>query len=347
MIEINKNSKVLQDDITAALSESFDYSFDGNTSFECVVPDFPKDYQIGLIVGPSGSGKSTILNSIGDCINFNWNNDMAIASHFKDAEEAQDKLCGVGFNSVPSWFKPYSALSTGEKFRADLAITIGDNSCIDEFTSVVDRAVAKSCAFSVSRLIRKEKISRVTFATCHYDVAEWLQPDWIYDTMTSKLSLRGSHRQPERTIELYPCNTDAWPIFSKHHYLTQDINKSSRCWFATWEGQAVGFVAAIAFPSGTVKNAFRGHRTVVLPDYQGLGFGVRISDAVAEIFIQSGHRYFSKTAHPRMGGYRNNSKLWRPTSKNMKVRGDSGDKKKLKWQIRKVFSYSHEYIGAS
>jgi GNAT superfamily N-acetyltransferase len=113
----------------------------------------------------------------------------------------------------------------------------------------------------------------------------------------------------------------------------------------------IGFSSALAFPNGNFKNAWREHRTVVLPDYQGMGVGVRISDAVAEIFVSDGCRYFSKTVHPRMGEYRNNSVLWAATSKNMKARADYlTTKTKTKEDGHKHrhagrVAYSHEYIG--
>ena len=69
------------------------------------------------------------------------------------ANEAIDKLTAVGLNSVPSWVRPYEVLSTGEKFRADLSRRLKDNAVIDEFTSVVDRNVAKSCCVSISKYI--------------------------------------------------------------------------------------------------------------------------------------------------------------------------------------------------
>jgi ABC-type ATPase with predicted acetyltransferase domain len=52
-------------------------------------------------------------------------------------------------NSVPSWYKPYQVLSNGEKFRADLARKLKSNTVIDEFTSVVDRTVAKAASVSL------------------------------------------------------------------------------------------------------------------------------------------------------------------------------------------------------
>ena len=88
-------------------------------------------------------------------------------------------------------------------------------------------------------------------------------------------------------------------MFKDHHYLDGNINKASRCYVGVWEGNVVAFGATITMPSGTLKNAWRGHRTVILPDYQGMGLGVRFSDAVAQIHLDEGHRYFSRTAHLR------------------------------------------------
>jgi GNAT superfamily N-acetyltransferase len=147
-------------------------------------------------------------------------------------------------------------------------------------------------------------------------------------------------------------------MFRHHHYLNYDINRGARCWITTWKGIPVGFSSAIAFPSGTVRNAWREHRTVVLPEFQGLGIGVRISDTVGEMFLSQGCRYFSKTSHPRMGEYRNRSPLWKATSKNgisrkdyliegqpsPKARPGMGKNENLTRHAMRV-CYSHEYIG--
>jgi GNAT superfamily N-acetyltransferase len=221
---------------------------------------------------------------------------------------------------------------------------------IDEFTSVVDRNVAKSCANSIRRYVDQKNIKGLVFASCHYDIIEWLRPDWVFDTSSGRLTARGYERRPEIVLEMLPCSTEAWTMFRNHHYLDGNINKGARCWIAVWDGTPVGFSAALSFPNGNLKNAWRGHRTVVLPDYQGLGLGVRISDATAEIFVGQGCRYFSKTAHPRMGEYRNRSLLWKPTSKNERTREDYGKGRStyeegymMKHAHR--FCYSHEYIG--
>jgi GNAT superfamily N-acetyltransferase len=109
-------------------------------------------------------------------------------------------------------------------------------------------------------------------------------------------------------------------------------------------------MSALAMPG--VKNAWRGHRTVVLPDYQGIGIGVRCSDAVASMFVADGKRYFSKTSHPRMGLYRESSKLWKPTTKNRVIRNDYKSSRKTKEHRYKLshahrVCFSHEYIGVN
>ena len=336
---------IIQDEITASISSSFDFDFEGTSEFVVpIIGDVPEDYLIGLIVGPSGSGKSTLLKTFGKEFFPEWEENMAIVSHFEDADEAHTKLAAVGLNSIPSWFKPYSILSTGEKFRANLARKLMSGCIVDEFTSVVDRSVAKSCSYAIKRFADSNDLDGMVFASCHYDIVEWLNPDWVFDTLTSKLSIRGSVQRPTIKLEVLPCGHEAWPIFRDHHYLSENLNKSGRHWLCIWESVAVGFTSAMTFPSGTLTKAFREHRTVVLPDYQGLGIGVRLADAIGEIHLGEGKRYFSKTAHPRMGEYRNRSSLWRATSKNMTARILNPQLARL-WDVRERFSYSHEYIG--
>lgn len=136
-------------------------------------------------------------------------------------------------------------------------------------------------------------------------------------------------------------------MFKDHHYLDGNVNKASRCYIGVWEGHVIGFGATVTMPSGTLKNAWRGHRTVILPDYQGMGIGVRFSDAIGQIHLDQGHRYFSRTSHPRMIAYREASKLWKPTSKHKKLRTDIKHEKIYNnhYADNKRVCGSFEYIG--
>lgn len=351
-------TKVILDKFTDEITKCFDYNFNGESAFECWTKPDVKDFQIGLIVGSSGSGKTTLLKEFGNIETIEWDNHKSIASNFSTPKEAIDKLGAVGLNSIPTWCKPFNALSNGEAFRADLARRLKDNAIIDEFTSVVDRNVAKSCSVSISKYIRTNNLKNIVFATCHKDIIEWLQPDWVFDTDNGELTPRGSLRQrPEIKLDIYETDYKTWELFKKHHYLTSKINNACKCYVALWNNIPVAFSANISLPGkipplykGDTRNKFRESRLVVLPDFQGMGIGTKLSNAIGEYFLNKGYRYFSKVAHVRMGEYRQKSDLWRPTSTNLKSRAKSQKcSKKDAWHHLMLdtvrICYSHEYIG--
>lgn len=182
-------SSVERDDFIEASEKAFDCAFDGTSKFYPwkLPTNLPKKFKIGVIVGSSGSGKSTLLKHFGEEESPKWERDKSIVSHFETPDEAINKLGSVGLNSVPSWYKPYHVLSNGEKFRADLARNLKNNAVIDEFTSVVDRNVAKAASMSLSRHVKNNNLENIVLSTCHRDILEWLEPDWVLDTDTGEL----------------------------------------------------------------------------------------------------------------------------------------------------------------
>ncbi len=182
-------SSVERDDFITASEKAFDCAFDGTSKFHPwkLPSNLPKNFKIGVIVGSSGSGKSTLLKNFGNEEIPVWESNKSIVSHFENPDDAINKLGSVGLNSVPSWYKPYHVLSNGEKFRADLARKIKSNCVIDEFTSVVDRAVAKAASVSLSRYVKNNNLENVVLSTCHHDILEWLEPDWVLNTDTGEL----------------------------------------------------------------------------------------------------------------------------------------------------------------
>jgi ABC-type lipoprotein export system ATPase subunit/GNAT superfamily N-acetyltransferase len=342
-------STVVLDEITETLLKPFDYETDGvETFYPYQLPaGLPKDFGLGVIVGASGSGKSSLLKHFGVADKHVWN-DGSIVSNFVDANDANEKLSAAGLMSVPDWVKPYSVLSNGQKFRADLARSLRSGAVIDEFTSVVDRNVAKAASASMARYVRKNDVRNVVVASCHRDVLEFLQPDWVIDTDRGQWTSERCLRRPRLELKVYACSNALWSRFAPHHYLAGSINKAAHCYAAFWGDELVAFYAVLAYPSGTVKNAFRGHRLVVLPDYQGFGFGHYVAETVAQHYLDNGKRFFAKTSHPRLGEYRDGSALWKATSKNHKVRTDAKVGSNSRWVINPVrWSYSHEYVGVS
>lgn len=175
---------ITPDEYTQRVSEAFDYDFNGTSTF--TLPNFTKpeyEFNIGIIVGASRSGKSQILKNFYNYTEkeISWSNNQAIISHFESPDVALEKLFAVGLSSVPTLCKPYHVLSNGEKYRANVARTLCDNAVFDEYTSVVNRETAKSLSVAISKYIRKENVKNVVLATCHKDIIEWLQPDWVFD----------------------------------------------------------------------------------------------------------------------------------------------------------------------
>lgn len=147
-----------------------------------------KDWNIGLIVGGSGTGKSTIAKELFEShfIQLNYSKDSVIEDmpSNKSIKEITQAFTSVGFASPPSWLKPYKVLSNGEKMRVDLANNILQEKEIfvfDEFTSVVNREVAKTGSYAISKAVRKINKKFIAIS-CHKDIIEWLEPDWIYNT---------------------------------------------------------------------------------------------------------------------------------------------------------------------
>ena len=177
------------DEFTDRVAQAFDLEFDGTITTD--IPDFDppeKDsYNIGMIVGASGSGKSQILNGHffeavfrGEEAHI-WNPTKAIVSHFNNPEIAIEKLFACGVASVPTLCKPYRVLSNGEKYRAMIARSLDDGMVLDEFTSEVNRETAKSLSVSLSKYIRRNNMKNIVLASCHKDIIEWIEPDWVFD----------------------------------------------------------------------------------------------------------------------------------------------------------------------
>lgn len=168
-------------------------------------------------------------------------------------------------------------------------------------------------------------------------------------------------------LTLSRCDASAWTRFRSHHYKSSELSKVATSFLleaaidlGLGEGVRVpvGFVATIPHSgrrtAGSTAPPQRAHRTVVLPEFQGLGIGSRLSDAAAEWHYRNGSDYYGQTAHPRFGAYRDNSPLWTPTEANH-------TQPQLRWLPRRLtgatqssvalrqrhpkFVYAHRYIG--
>lgn len=271
--------------------------------------DFPidapdRDWQVGLIVGPSGSGKSTILSRMfAQSRELQWGapsviDDFAAQFSIKDIAS----ICqAVGFNTIPAWLRPYGVLSNGEKFRVEMArrmLEAGDEIItVDEFTSVVDRQVAQIGAHAVQKYVRAHG-KKFVAASCHYDIVDWLQPDWILEPATMKFTWRSLQRRPSVACELARVEYETWREFAPFHYLTADLNKAARCYALLVNGRAAAFAGVLYRPHAKVNDIYGVSRLVTLPDFQGLGLAFALVDRLGALYRACGFRLHTYPAHP-------------------------------------------------
>lgn len=318
-------------------------------SWEIDLPIDKFDWNIGIIVGASGTGKTLLGKKIFDGKyyhnGYKWNNKKSFIDNFdcQDSNKIFANLNAVGFSSPPSWLKPYSILSNGEKFRAELARLITEKKemiIFDEFTSVVDRNVAKIGSAALQKAIRKSGMKFIALS-CHYDIIEWLEPDWIYEPATNNFKRR-KLRRPKIKLQLFRVHYKAWELFKMYHYLTSNLNKSAQCFICEWEGIPVGFTSALPMRMRNGEICFRGHRTVVLPDYQGIGIGNAMVEMMAKHYLEQGYRYRGKTSHPALVKYRlQNPEKWKPVKS-----GNAVSKFRKTTSIGRL-TMNFEYIGKS
>ncbi len=299
----------------------FDVPLEKKTTltFQYESPPLSEPWKIGLIVGPSGSGKSTVASQL-FCNNIyragNWSDKQAVIDGFGDEpiKEIVAQLTMVGFSSPPSWMKPYPVLSNGERFRCDLAkaTMLTGQVAFDEYTSVVDRDVAKIASAAIAKAAKSNRLRcQFVAVTCHYDIMEWLEPDWVLDMANGTVSRRRL-RRPTIELQIVRCRKSAWTLFAKHHYLNGNLGIVCECYVALWLQKPIAFCAMI--PQMGRKNHWRVSRIVTLPDYQGMGIGSTFLQAIALMYKKNGKKVSITASHPSILSHCAKSPNWKTTN---------------------------------
>jgi len=316
------------------------------------LPVEDRRWNIGLIVGPSGSGKTTIARELfGSHIvdGFDWPKDRAVVDGFDPAlsiKEVTDLLSSVGFSSPPGWLKPFHVLSNGEQFRCTIARALAEPVemvVVDEFTSVVDRTVAKIGSAAIAKAIRTRG-NKFIALSCHEDVLDWLSPDWVFRTDESTFSWRSLRPRPTIELQIRQTDASAWRLFRQHHYLSGELSRSARCFLGEVEGRAAAFTAVLFWPHPQ-RSGWREHRVVCLPDFQGIGIGNRMSEYVASLFRTTGRPYRSVTSSPAMIRHRAKSPLWKMTRSPSRIASEPRLGQFRKSSSTRRLTASFEYVG--
>jgi ABC-type transport system involved in cytochrome c biogenesis ATPase subunit len=288
------------------------------------------DWRIGVVVGPSGSGKTSMGRQLWGAEALyspdgRWPADKPIIDAIApggDFDAVTAALAAVGLGSVPAWLRPYSVLSNGERFRADLARIISEappRVVVDEFTSVVDRQIAKFGALAFQKAWRRTG-GQCVLLSCHYDILEWVEPDWVFDTATGAYSGRGLWRRPRFDVEIFETDWRYWTLFEPHHYLKLPKMVAATNYVGTVDGELVSHIAFATRP-GLVEA--RACRLVIMPEWQGAGVGTRFLNSLCEMWPKGENRFgkpmpsLFHTSHPGLCEVLRRDKKWAQVSANL------------------------------
>lgn len=307
----------------ARVKSLFNCESGADFSLDAALPD-DAGWKIGVIVGPSGSGKTSIGRLLwpevgiydGDA---GWPLDQPIIDAIAPGgsfDAVTGALSAVGLGSVPTWLRPYRALSNGERFRAGLARVIAEGRAriiIDEFTSVVDRQIAKIGAGAFSKSWKRGG-GQAVLLSCHYDVLDWIEPDWVFDTRTGELQRGSLWRRPEFELEIFQTDGTYWPLFEPHHYLKLPRMIAAKYYVGFVDGEAVCHIATS--PKLEI-GGIRACRMVVMPEWQGAGVGMRFLNETCRLQFTEANPYHDRTkavyfhtSHPGLCAALRRDKRW-------------------------------------
>ncbi|UZA40750.1 GNAT family N-acetyltransferase [Moraxella bovis] len=239
-------------------------------------------------------------------------------------------MSAVGLGTVPAWLRPFQVLNNGEQFRANLAKALADEPnrlIIDEFSSVVDRQIACIGASAFAKAWKRTKGKQAILLTCHYDVLNWLEPDWVYNTDTGEFTVnhrRSLWQRPPIAFDIYQTNWRFWELFEPHHYLKMPKMIASTNYVAVVNGELVAHLAVSTTP-GLIEA--RACRLVVMPEWQGAGIGMRFLNAICQMWLEGNNRYnkplrtIFHTSHPNLAQALRRDKKW--TQISAKLHGDN------------------------
>lgn len=292
-----------------------------------VSADIETKFNIGLIVGASGSGKTTLAKHIwgDDCFDEILNPKLPVIEQFPEKysyDECAAMLCGVGLTSVPCWIRPAQTLSNGQRARAECALQMARMDkqiiIIDEWTSVVDRTIAKVMSHCIQKHARKID-TKIILLSCHYDVIEWLNPDWIIDankqTYENRRSLWQTFKRTEQLqFAIKETNRSSWSYFSKYHYLSDRLAGGKAYYFALYDGlNEIGFLAFSNYVPKRPNKKMQLHfnRLVIHPDYCGFGLGIHFLNLCSEIIKNKNYEVMGKFSSAPVFNSLSKDKKWK------------------------------------
>ncbi len=178
------------------------------------LPPWLPDHEVAAIIGDSGSGKTTLAIAMGYTPPKPLEPHLSALEQFESNEIAEKKLGAMGFRSIPSYLTLVENLSVGERWRVEVAHSLGSGVLLDEFSSSIDRQLAKNLSITLKKSIKQNKYKNICIVSCHDDFLEELSPDFIISTKTREIyQKKGEPQSQTLEAKIRPCSRDEWSFF--------------------------------------------------------------------------------------------------------------------------------------
>lgn len=296
-IEVILKSKVNTEFRCQAAANSLDIDIEKKSIHHLKIDNIniPENWNIGLVYGNSGSGKTTMIKHLfgDDIFDIKLDLEKPIINQLPEDmtyDECALMLNGIGLNSVPCWIRPLKTLSNGQKARAEAVFLMCQNKeivFIDEWTSVVDRTVAKAMSVCLYKYAKRNN-KKIVLCSCHFDILEWLNPDWMIDCNKQEFQLPTSEdfffrKREKLKFTIKRIGKESWKYFSKYHYLNENLPGGKLFLYGLFcNNDQIGFQCYASYVPGRPE-ILHFNRTVVHPDYNGLGLGMKMINATSKI----------------------------------------------------------------
>jgi hypothetical protein len=206
---------------------------------------------------------------------------------------------------------------------------------IDEWTSVVDRTVAKVMSHCIQKHARKTG-KTIVLLSCHYDVLDWLNPDWIIDAnkqayTNRRLLWQDFKRTEQLQFDIREADKSTWRYFSRYHYLNEKLAGGKQLFYGLWDGNnQIGFLAFTNYvphrKDRLQKMQLHFNRLVIHPDYCGFGLGIHFLNKCSKLVADKNYEVCGKfSSAPVFNALKANS-AWRMVDMKRQYKVQTGPK---------------------
>lgn len=323
------------------------------------------NWNIGLVYGASGSGKTTLVKKLfgDDIFKSIIDEETPIINQLPSNlsyEECANLLNGIGLNSVPCWIRPVKTLSNGQRARAEAVLLMSQDSeivFIDEWTSVVDRTIAKAMSLCIYKFAKKYN-KKIVLLSCHYDILEWLKPDWMIDCNKQQFELPKSDaffftEREKLQFTIREVGRETWKYFSKYHYLNDNLPAGKIFLYGLFHNDnQIGFQCFANYTPHSDKSKkiiYHSNRTIIHPDYNGLGLGIMLINETSSLLLQKVDcKIMAKFSSTPVFKAMRKQKQWRFLGEQREMgikRKGKGMQRASGFRDKGIKFYNFEYIG--